>query len=309
MITYFLGQEEVIAYARDLAKRLMALGDNFPLTWCPLGISGQKIAGVIADQLPPDVMENVKFVRIGSDRSTGEATYIDPVEGADLSKPVLVLDSAIHSGRTMLHAVGLISDAGAQEVITYSLVIKGGAELVPNYFGVLIADHDRAYFQLASIPNNRLKAKPPFGVLRVLTAEDISRPLPKTGLASMDSTKFSDLIYEQASRGTHVYVYEHAKAICGFVSFEHRDRKVFVDAVGADIAYHGRSVGGLLVRWAETWARSHKCEVVELWAIEERRPFYEHMGYEVDGQLLDLGDEQLRLMRKRMLYNVKPEIE
>lgn len=308
MITYFLGQEEVIAYARDLAKRLTALGDDFPLTWCPLGISGQKIAGVIADQLPEELMARVKFLRISSNRKTGKAKIDDSVSDVDFSAPVLVLDSAIHSGRTMLSAVEELTAKGACDVITYSLVIKGGAELIPNYFGVLIADHDRAYFQLASIPNNRLKAKRPFGVLRHLTQADISRPFPKTGLPSMDGTKFSDLVYEQASRGTHVYVYEHDKALCGFVSFEHRDRKVFIDAVGSDVAYRGRNVGGLLVRWAETWARSHKCETIELWAVEERRDFYEYMGFEVDGQELDLGDEHLRLMRKRLLYNVKPEV-
>lgn len=308
MITYFLGREQVDAYAVDLVNRLLALGEEFPTTWFLLGISGQNMAEVISRHIPDDVLAKLKVVRVACDRTQGEVEWQDPFDDVDLDKPVLLLDSAIHSGHTMLKATRALADIGAKEILTYSLVIKAGSELVPNYFGVIIGDHDRAYFLLNSIPNNRLQKTAPFGVLRVLQETDIGRTFPRTGVPSMDKISFSDLMYEKTSRGSHVYVYEHGKQLCGYVSFERRGGILFIDGLGSDQDYRGRNIGGLLMRWAENWARSHKCDSIELWALEPRIPFYRHMHFVEDGRVMNLGEEVYHLMRRRLLYNVKPEV-
>jgi len=43
----------------------------------------------------------------------------DPLDDVDLDKPVLLLDSAIHSGHTMLKATRALADIGAKEILTY----------------------------------------------------------------------------------------------------------------------------------------------------------------------------------------------
>lgn len=292
----------------DLASRLVGLNDRFPQTWVPLGISGQKMADVLGNHIPAKQLSKVRIIRAHCNRETDAVEFADDIDRVDFSIPVLLVDSAVHSGRSMLSVSKKLTEVGARDIITYSLVTKCNSEIVPNYFGVLIGDHDRAYFQLKSIPNNRLQSKYPFGILRSITDDDKDRSFLNTGVDSMDKTTFSDLLYEVRTRKTNVFVYEHAGKICGFVSFEKKGLSVFLDGIASDVEYRGKNIGGLLIRWLETWARSHNCETIDLMAIEPRVSFYEKMGYHVYGEPLSLSGEEYKGMRRKLLYNIRPEI-
>ena len=69
-------------------------------------------------------------------------------------------------------------------------MLKRGSCFIPNIFGLLIHEHDRAYFLLDKIPNHRIM---PFGAFRKLAQEDVKRPEGevKTGLSSIDKMTWS----------------------------------------------------------------------------------------------------------------------
>ncbi|HUK60613.1 MAG TPA: GNAT family N-acetyltransferase [Stellaceae bacterium] len=308
MITHFLGAEEVNGYAHDLAERLAST--EFPPTWFALGLSGQKMAQAVGIHLPTELQDKLRLVRVACKRDDASISFIDSLDGLDLkAQPVLLLDSAIHSGKSMLVVAEKLLQIGVGDLITYALVLKRGSCFIPNYFGVLIDDTDRSYFQLEAIPNNRLIAKKkPFGFLRTIRQDDYVRPPIETDVPSITAVTFGDLIYEATAKDALVYLYMHKNEACGYIDFEIRDRKVLINLVVSSKTYASQGVGTALIRWAETCGRSARCEMVELWAIQDRVPFYKHIKFEtVSGTppIIVSDKEQYVFMRRRILYNTK----
>lgn len=304
MITHFLGKDEVTAYSRDLAMRLLKL-DDFPKLWFVLGTSGYKMAKSVLAELPPSVVAQIDIGVVQYDR---DQDAIDFLENADLkiSQTVFVIDSAVHSGRSMMRLVSALREVGAEKIITYGLILKSGSIIVPNYFGVVIDEKDRTYFELDEIPNNRLHdGKPPIGTLRQLGDADVDKSIGEVG-APFEQLTVGDLIYEKDTNSSKVYCCEEGDRILGFVSFRQLRSNVFIDAWATVKEHQGKGVGSAMLRWTETWARSNKCLGIELWAFESAIEVYTRFGYQFsDDKVRNLGDGQTyRVMRKQLMYNV-----
>lgn len=95
--------------------------------------------------------------------------------------------------------------------------------------------------------------------------------------------------------------------IAGFVSFGKQNKVAFIDGWATVILYRGKGIGAAMLRWAETWARSNKCNFIRLWAYEDTVEIYRRFGYDfVGGQELILSETQkYKLMGKKILYNTK----
>lgn len=319
MRTYLFSDEDVRRYARDLATRLIDLGDDFPALWFPLGESGDKIAEVLYELVEPEARkQTISIEPIYYSRSDKAVLLRD---GGRLSnygqyRSVLVLDGAVHSGTSMLQAVQRITNNGAQEVLSYSFVVKRTSIFIPNYFGILVDEHDRPYFQLDVIPNNILQDEAPFGFLRRVCAEDANRTVPflKTGVSSIDRTSFGDLWYADQTEGSHVFVYECRDCIAGFVSFRIEETVMYIELIATDEKFRGKNIGGLLMRWAGTYARSCCCTGISLRSHVERISFYERYGFTqagradpiVIGKDLSGNPEAYILMRKPIIYTGNP---
>ena len=68
----------------------------------------------------------------------------------------LLLDSSVHSGRSMRAVADRMTAAGVAIITTYSLVVKASAGFIPNFFSLLMNHDDRALFLLHEIPNIRI---------------------------------------------------------------------------------------------------------------------------------------------------------
>ena len=314
MITHFLGDQEVAAYCRDLANRLVSNSASFPQVWAVLGLSGEKIGDALLEavrSIRPDLASQVSLLVARYDRVNDAIEYSggsDDIEWP--ATPVLLLDSAIHSGRSMLRLYRSLRDLGATDFISFGLVLKSGSVMVPTYFGMVIEDKDRAYFQLDDLPNNRLGHPPPVGLLREITDQDVDRLIEEVGPPFVGLT-VGDMIYDIATKRSKVYIFEKDDKISGFINFRLNGATLFIDAWGTGTNYQGFKIGSATMRWAETWARSKKCEQIELWAFSTAIPIYEAHGYKaVEGEDRNLGGGQTyRVMRKKILYNVRPTSE
>jgi GNAT superfamily N-acetyltransferase len=114
-------------------------------------------------------------------------------------------------------------------------------------------------------------------------------------------------LYGKRTQNQHPYLYEHAGKIAGFVSFAKKSNVLFIDSWGTTLEFRGKGIGGAMLRWAETWARSNRCEGIELWAFEGAIPIYKKYGYEfIRGEELNLSEaHRFKLMGKRILYHIR----
>jgi GNAT superfamily N-acetyltransferase/hypoxanthine-guanine phosphoribosyltransferase len=308
--TLYLGREEVDAYVSDFAERLEGLGDEFPTIWCPIGKSGDNFSRLIAERLTLAKRSMVQVVPVSYDKSTRTAKIDDPADQAVIAaaKNILLLDSSVHSGGSMLSVIRLLDSIGTARLLSYTLVIKRGAKFLPHYFGVVVGDHDRVLFLLDSIPNNRLFAgkDAPVGFFRRIESDDAKRVQNclDTGVGSLDKISWGDLYYDHRVNGYDVIVVENRNLIAGFVKLKIRDgRTLCIDVIANDKAYRGKGVGGALMRYAETIGRAHECRFVELWAIQNQVQFYQNFKFDKTEESIDTGGgEVYTLMRRPLLY-------
>jgi GNAT superfamily N-acetyltransferase len=304
--TYFLGREEVAAYANDLCWRLAALRGSFPCTWCTLGHSGEELALVISEALPKKLRSSIRIIRMHYDRDKRTVSFEDPRDERALAKnaAALILDSSVHSRITMLASFQKLRSLEVRNICTYSLVLKRGSCFIPNFFGVVIEEPDRAYFLLDKIPNLRVM---PFGAFRKLIHDDIKRRRQgiNSGLKSLDKVTWSDLLYESKTNGNNVFVYEEDDELLGFISFRINNSHLFIDAIAIDKSAQRRGLGGHMMRWAETSARVANCNSIGLWAKNDRVDFYKtKAGFNLTSEELDLGSEKYTRMERPLLYNL-----
>lgn len=314
MITHYLGDQEVAAYAKDFAGRLFLLAQqDFPTVWCPIGKSGDKLLRVIGQELHKLSEERASSIQVvelifNKERreiSLGADSFNDDLKGAR----VLVLDSSIHSGSSMLAAVRHAHEYGAASVISYSLTVKKSSSFLPHYFGVIVGDHDRVLFQLEKIPNNRLFTRKysPIGCFRRINQADSEHPRAQldTGVASIDKISLGDLYYEHRANGYDVIVVEDRDKIAGFLKIKaHPKKHLQLDVIAADQAYKGKGLGGALMRYAETMGRANCCTHIELWSIKDKIEWYEKFGFESTADEINAGSGEIYgLMRKKLLYH------
>jgi GNAT superfamily N-acetyltransferase len=299
--SYFLSDDVVNAYLNDLATRLKELPvPQQPLMWCPLGPSGL----ILAKQLlkiaePPEAIFPIVWKRGITEASFSEPEASDRVRGS----PVLILDTAIHSGATLAAAIRLSQASGCSSIISFALVVRCNAVIIPNFFSLLINDTDRACLPNETLPNQRLA---PEGVFRHPTKDDLSHPMINSGVEFIDKSSWADHLYDmKVDPCRRVYLVENHGRPQGYISFYIQAQILRIDEVAVDKESRGRRFGTFLIRWAENLARHRGCRESTLWAIDNRVTYYERLDYKLTGDILSLGkDGVFKKMSKPILYNV-----
>ena len=304
MNTVFISEEEVRGYLRDFIARLSQLDKGVPRVWCPIGPSGLRLAQV-AMQLDADLASQTQVVPIVFDRSNSTVSFSNDrcPEEVVKGRSILLVDGSVHSARTISRAYAVLESLGPSDISSYSLVVRSGASMVPNFFGLLVGDHDRVHFLKQEIPNNRLL---PFGRVRTLAFEDLDKPMVQTGEHFIDKFTWSDLWYEmRADRRRKTYLYERTGEIQGFVSFRvGKARGVLVDTLGVGRQHQRQGIAGALLRWVETLGRHRRCRSLSLWGVEQRREWYENRGFQARGSQMVLDGVKFYMMRKKLLYSL-----
>jgi len=257
--------------------------------------------------IAPDLVEKIQVSKADYEREGRSIVFEPSTSGLDFSnEAVLLIDSAIHTGSSMQALIASLKSAGAKRILSYGLVLKEGSLLIPTYFGVIIDDKDRTYFELDCIPNNRLHdTKTMDGVLRALTETDANTTIdvgsPFEGLC------VGDLLYDKETRSSKIFGYEEGGKLTGFISFRKNGNSLFIDALGVVASRRKFGISSALCRWAETWGRSVECLAVELWGYEQALEVYDYFGYKpVNDEWRTLGlNHRFKLMRKPLLYNIK----
>lgn len=312
MVTLYIGEAEVDAYTADLVERLYALQTARPTVWLPVGPSGRNLAKRILQKYPALLVDTV-VVPAHFNRTSGGVVSIDAAPDDLRGKDVLVIDSAVHSGNTMLGVVEEACSRGAASVFSYTLVLKRTSVLVPTLWGVMIDDHDRAYFMLDSIPNNRLKAKAGVTHLRQLVESDIDvLPPVISENAAMNRITWADRWFDIrcGERERSTYLLYSGGVLVGYVTCVINGSRdaLTIDEVAVDKNHEGKGFGGVLMRFVETMARHVGASEINLWGVDKRVPLYEHEGYQIDPGVtgLTLEGSKYIYMRKQIVHHVSP---
>lgn len=316
MNTHFISHAEVSAYLRDLLRNLSGMNPR-PVVWCPMTRSGtvllREMRALMETEFP-DLAHGFSVVTVDAD-DHGTVSFRGFEPGDFEKKRVFLFDGAVHSGTKIQNCTRELFRLGAADVCTYSLVLKHSSKFIPTLWGLSIADTDRAFFLLNSIPNNRLDAgphhaSPPCVHIRTLSESDLDAAPVVSGVPSLDRVTWSDRNFDiQLDCDRSTYLLESAALIVGYLTVNCSTRHVLqVDEIVVDQTARGTGYGGILLRFAETLARQGDAHSVRLHAIEERIPFYKKHGYHpVPGaKSRRLDAEIYHLMERPVLYHLRP---
>jgi len=323
MNTYFLSDETICAYLRDLILRLAAL-EQPPELICAVTGSGVELLVLLgatigkmqkadAEQLRALNLSSLISASVGKS-ANGQIVLQGLDEASVKGKRCLLIDSAVHTGRLMNRCQRQLVALGASDVMSYALVLKRGSMHIPTFWGVMIDEVDRALFSLKQIPNNRLASSAEHGqqavTLSLLDDEIVSMAPVVSGVPSMDRITWSDRLFDVKASPmetfTRTYVMNKASIAIGYltVHMESGRRNLVIDEVALDTSWQGRKLGGVLMRFACTLARHHDCRKVRLYAIDSAVNFYEGFGFKRSpGRTpLQLDSETYHPMEKSILH-------
>jgi N-acetylglutamate synthase-like GNAT family acetyltransferase len=315
MHTYFVGDEEVRCYARDLLRRLKTFV-QIPTVWCPVTQSGDQMLNALLEQVKqyyPDLLETVQLLPIEVD--DGNIGFLEENFASIIAgQAVLIIDGAIHSGKMMRRCAQTILSHGPAELSSYSLVVKRGSVFIPTIWGFMMDETDRAFFMLEEIPNNRLNSgtdRAQSAVQLLLLSEDDLKQAPViSDVKSIDRITWSDRHFEMKATDfeTCTYVLKRSQTIVGFLTIKLFELgKLLVSEVVVDKTQQKHGYGGVLLRFADTIARQTNCRSVLLHAIKNKIEFYEYCGYRLmSGEPIPLDDEMYYAMERSLLYHDGP---
>ncbi len=308
MHTWHVSNAVIDAYLRDFMARLEGLQRGpavFPTVWCPIGGSGEILARRAMAILDPVRRASTVLCPVDYDRPAEKVLFRDDNDrGRIPGAHVLLLDSSVHTGWTMKAVRDTLASLKPEAITSYTLVLKRNSIYVPNYFGFIIDDSDRALFLLDELPNNRMM---PVGSVRRLLESDAERPALVTDNPATPVTNWSLLSYWLNTDPTReVYVYELQERIVAYISFRTKPGKeLLVDAICVDRSHPDKRCAGWLLRWSETCARWADCRSVALPCLSGDVAACEGFGYhQVKGMVLSVGTQKYQVARKPILYNL-----
>ena len=316
MNTHFISHSEVRAYLRDLLRNLRGMNPR-PAVWCPMTRSGtvllREMRALMETEFQ-DLAQGFSVVTVDAD-DHGAVSFRGYESGDFEGKKVFLFDGAVHSGTKIQSCTRKLLSLGATDICTYSLVLKHSSKFIPTLWAVSIADTDRAYFLLDSIPNNRLDAgphhdSPPYVHIRTLSENDLDMAPVVSGVASLDRVTWSDRNFDmQLDSERSTYLLESASVVVGYLTVNRSTPGVLqVDEIVVGQSSRGAGHGGILLRFAETLARQSDAHSVRLHAIEDRIQFYSKHGYHpvAGAKALRLDSEVYHLMERPVLYHLRP---
>jgi hypothetical protein len=246
----------------------------------------------------------------------GEARFAgDPGDPAKLlpGAAVLLLDGAVHSGKSMVACASAVLQYKPASLASYSVILKRGSVFIPTMWGVMTDETDRAHFLLKKIPNNRLNAggkRPQPNVhLRRLAECHVERPAIHCNVESINRATWGDRLFQMNTSDGAVttYLIEEGENIVGFLTLQVDDpaRPEVLTISEIVSAQENLGHGGLMLRFADSVARQLECRSVRLNAIEAKVSFYEHMGYEQlpGATVLRIEKETYIPMQRTVLYH------
>ncbi len=122
----------------------------------------------------------------------------------------------------------------------------------------------------------------------------------------MDRLTWGDRWFDMATggQGQSSYLLLKKDEVLGYLTIHGPDDgRLMIDEVARAEKYHGKNLGGILLRFADTLARQSDCKFIRLYAISNQVEFYKRFGYRVLAAApVSLEGEEYILMERALLH-------
>ena len=325
MKTYLITKEKVCAYLLDYWTRITEHAAQYSgsledLRWVLLGQSGYELFkilhGVLKDNNEPTLCAPIIASYNRDDQTIGFKIRKNENEWFELTeektgrmlrdKRIVVFDSSVHSGTSMLALIENIQQYSPADISSYSLVLKRGSDFIPNHFGILIHDWDRALFLLDRLPNNRMRFGETFRKITFNDQKDKKIAFPGW-LGNPENFGWGN--YLNTNSQAFVCI-NKANVVQALIVFQVDKKGIcHVEKLRADPQYKhddvecDRLVVAPLLRWAMTYARHCCCSKFRINCKSNAVDSYKKLGFE-EAEDSKKQPSGFAVMEKRILYNV-----
>lgn len=247
-----------------------------------LGPSGAQLATGLARRLSEGAPNPLPVHQLDV---SGKGERFGVMEWDPREKEHLLCDSIVNSGRTMLGARSHLLRLGAAGVRTAALLVRTGANIVPNFYSLEIDRQDAVFFGEGPFPVRG----PRVAALRL--AEHRDREAALDLAEPYINGQVCDYEYDcKRDPAWRTYVVETADGkLAGLVHMRHSpDGTLFLDTLAISTPYRSRGYAKEVLRFLSEYCRVHRVSRSFMFAVEDKVALYERFGYHRTGRKLDL---------------------
>ena len=175
----------------------------------------------------------------------------ESVEAQLRNRDVILIDSSVHSGHSMQSVADAIIRRNPASISSYTLFLKRSSSFIPNHFGIIIDDVDRALFLLNKLSNNRFI---PQHIIRKLDRQKDF--LSGCGIDSRTTNYLLEGEHNNRSYRGFIVETPQGKKPAGMGCYEENLSGTYTDIRGNNKEFQGENV--MVVDYM--WARPECCE-------------------------------------------------
>lgn len=253
------------------------------LVVCALGPSGVLVANKIARDISEKAGVYIEPVSLDVSEK-GER--IERIAWEPQGKEILLCDSIVNTGGTLMRSRRYLVSRGAKTVRTAALVVRRGGMIVPNFYCLEVERQDKVFFGSDEYPIRGTRD----ATLRIATVGDrnVDLDVPEPYVNS----DLADFEYDRAANSSaKTYVIETPEGeACGVFHFRHEpDNSVFLDTLAMSRPFRGRGYAGEVLRFIQEYCRFARVGRCSMYAIDEMVATYSRYGFAKTGKRLELS--------------------
>jgi len=262
---------QMISSLSESVKKVYSTSDG--VTQYPILIGAGNSGNTIASRISAMIGQTegagaVTFYPIEVGQKGGELRGIDPQKIAGQS--VLICDSIVNTGKTLLHLKEQFKNYGAKDVKTLTLFLRRGAALLPNFWITDIGKEDVVFFGTDCYPINLYDK----GNIQKLDVSHCGSEVD-CGKAFINPV-VDDYYFRQCVDPTYCgYVIEDKNKIVGILFFKHTGpNQIYLEVLCVGCQFQGLGYGSNLVKFFDEYCAMNGITDVKLYAHESAVEFW-----------------------------------
>lgn len=281
MATYICDQiyDRMLDSLRESIKQYYTISSEktqYPI-FIGAGESGNEIVGKILNKLSPqkDKIEHYKM-----DVGNKGHEFQELISYDFTGKSILICDSIVNTGSTLLQMRKYFLDKGAKDVKTLTIFLRNGSKFIPNFWVSAIENYEDVIFGIKKYPINYYHK----GSIKKIEQTDCGNKI-NCGKQFIRQT-IDDYYHRQCMDPECCgFLIEDEGKIVGILFLKYLSPSiVYLEAIGIAEDKQDLGYGSTLMSFLEDFCRMNRIKKVVMWAYEDRVGFYERFEFTKTGR-------------------------
>jgi hypoxanthine phosphoribosyltransferase len=216
-------------------------------------------------------------------------------------KSILICDSIVNTGSTLLQMRKYFLEKGAKDVKTLTIFLRNGSKFIPNFWVSAIENYEDVIFGIKKYPINCY----PKGSIKKIEQSDCGQKI-NCGKQFIRQT-IDDYYHRQCMDPECCgFLIEDEGKNVGILFLKYLSPSiVYLEAIGIDEDKQDLGYGSTLMSFFEDFCRMNRIKKVKIWAYEDRVGFYEKFEFQKTGRISVLPSYGVFVeMEIKYLFNV-----